>query len=145
MEPYLWGPSLWVFLHLLTMEYPDKPSNSDILIHSEFLNSLSKILPCQLCRDEFSKQIKSQPLNTVLGSKKTYIKFMFDVHNDVNKRNFKPAMDYDDFIKLYENLIKQNKFNPIEINNKSKQKDFIIALLLTSIIGYTCYKIYTKK
>ena len=50
----------------------------------------------------------------VLNSNETFIKWLFNVHNDVNKSNNKPIMEYDDFVKLYST-------NQNQINNTTQQ------------------------
>ena len=105
MEPKIWGPSTWIFLHLLSMSYPDKPNSEDIKAHISFLFAFSKILPCNICKEEFSKHLSENIMQEVLSSKEKYMRFLFNVHNDVNKRNNRPVLEYNQFILLYKTII----------------------------------------
>ena len=29
MDPKVWGPNAWIFLHSITMNYPKNPTNED--------------------------------------------------------------------------------------------------------------------
>lgn len=140
MEPKIWGPSAWVFLHLTSMSYPDNPSKDDIIRHKEFLHSFSKILPCNICRNHFQDNLRSTSIEDVLSSRENYIKFLHKVHNKVNKMNSKTELNYDEFIKLYQSIINLDSFNPILINNQNKKLKRILMLisilfLLSIIVG----------
>ena len=40
MLTYVWGPSLWHFLHTMSFNYPVKPSCEDKLLYMKFVKSL---------------------------------------------------------------------------------------------------------
>ena len=40
MEPNIWGPSAWIFLHTITLQYPEKPTDDDKKKYYVFFNSL---------------------------------------------------------------------------------------------------------
>ena len=140
MEPKIWGPSTWIFLHLLSMAYPDKPNPEDIKAHLTFLFALAKVLPCDICKDEFSKQLNSNIMQEVLSSKETYMKFLFNVHNDVNKRNNKPVLTYNQFIDVYKSIMDSNSFSPIDIKRQSKIYKYLLIAVVLSFASYIIYK-----
>ena len=107
IKPDLWGPHLWRFLHYLSLSYPSNPTDEEKEIMLNFLESLQEILPCEKCRYNFNKHLDNLDMN-VLNSNESFIKWLFNVHNDVNKSNNKPIMEYDDFVKLYSTQHNQN-------------------------------------
>ena len=47
MLTYVWGPSLWHFLHTMSFNYPVKPSPEDKKNYMDFMKSLKNTLPCK--------------------------------------------------------------------------------------------------
>ena len=113
IKPDLWGPHLWRFLHYLSLSYPSNPTDEEKEIMLNFLESLQEILPCEKCRYNFNKHLDNLDMNA-LNNNENFIKWLFNVHNDVNKSNNKPIMEYDDFVKLYST-------NQNQINNTTQQ------------------------
>ena len=133
MDPKIWGPSTWVFLHLTSMSYPDNPSNEDIQRHTEFLNAFSKILPCKVCRTHFEENLRNTPLEHVLSSKDSYMRYLHQVHNRVNRMSGKPELNFDNYIKTYQDIISLDTFNPIAIRNQNKNLKYILTGVLILI------------
>ena len=76
MQVNKWGPSGWTFLHTITFNYPEKPSDDDKLYYSQFFNLLSVTLPCKYCQASFKIYAKYIPITDFLddreGIRKTY-------------------------------------------------------------------------
>ena len=101
MKPEIWGPHAWMFLHSITLEYPDKPTEQEINDMYIFLTSLGNILPCKKCKYNFKSHLKKYPIsNDTLKNKKNLTKWLIDIHNCVNKMQNKKTLDYDEAIKL---------------------------------------------
>ena len=143
MKPAIWGPSAWIYLHLLTFNYPDNPNKQDISNHRIFLESFGKTLPCPKCKDNYNKHIKGFDINNALTSKVNFINFVWKLHNKVNKDTNKAEMMFNDFIKLYKNLIDNENLNVINNNETIKTLRKIILLLLIFIIGLIILFYYT--
>jgi hypothetical protein len=139
MDQMIWGPSMWITLHFISMCYPVKPTRTDIKIHSNFIKSLSDILPCNICKKHFSDILKNININEVLSSKETYMKFFHDVHNNVNIDNGRKSLDYNEFLQLYQEIIDTKHFNPIIIYKKNKIYRYTIiglTLIMSLLIIY---------
>ena len=39
MDPRIWGPPAWTFLHSVTLAYPDNPTETDRTNYKKFFNS----------------------------------------------------------------------------------------------------------
>lgn len=107
MKPNIWGPHAWIFLHSITLNYPDKPNTNDIKDMKNFIDSLGNILPCSKCNNNFKDHLKVHPITEdILKSKNKFIKWMIDIHNSINKLNKKRILTYEeglrDIIELYE-------------------------------------------
>lgn len=107
MKAEVWGPHAWILLHSITLEYPDNPSEDDKRNMSTFFHALGNVLPCYKCKVNFSNHLEQHPItDTVLKSKTSLVKWLIDVHNDVNKMNNKKTVTYEEgvesILRLYE-------------------------------------------
>ena len=146
MDPLIWGPTSWNFLHFITISYPDNPTQNDINNHKIFLKNLSNILPCSICKTHFNKHITESDLDKALSSKENYMILMWNIHNKVNNLNNRPIMKYNDFLNEYNNIIKYGNFNPIALYKKNKIYYYsllVVFIIITLLILY--YFISTKK
>ena len=136
MDPNIWGPHAWIFLHSITLAYPDNPTQEDINSHALFFNSLKGILPCQKCRDHYTKNLQELPVENNLYNKESLVKWLIEIHNRVNIVNDKKEYSYDEAINFYEKIYskKDKKF----INNK-----FLIIFFIILIVCLCIY--YLKK
>jgi hypothetical protein len=102
IDPTLWGPHGWRFMHYITMSYPKSPSEVDKNNMRNFFMSVKNVLPCETCRSHFSDQLQKNPLNNhALSSNDNLVKWLTDIHNDVNKLLGKKIVKYSDLKYLY--------------------------------------------
>ena len=113
IDPKIWGPGLWNFLHYITLSYPENPTVIEKSYMQNFFTSLTNIIPCEKCRQNFASYLKITPLDdSILCSNYNLVKWLFDIHNKVNVSTNKHELSYDDFIKLYStNSNKNNNYN----------------------------------
>ncbi len=133
MEPKIWGPSAWIFLHSVTLNYPNNPTPQDKEDYRIFFDSLQHILPCPTCKEHYAKNIRSNPIN--LKDRTSLINWLIDIHNQVNIYNSKPKLSYQEVYDIYDKLYNQN--NVLNLND-NKIKICIVVLILT-IIGIFLY------
>lgn len=94
----VWGPIVWKYLHLMSFLYPDKPTPEDKAKAQAMLQAVAANLPCDSCRDHFSKYTKTAPLDSRATFSESLVKF----HNEVNVRLKKPTKSYTEVKALYE-------------------------------------------
>lgn len=126
MEPNVWGKHAWIFLHSVTMNYPDNPTNDDRKNYKNFFENLRFILPCEVCKKHYSKHIQSKPIEHALHSKKKLVEWLIEVHNQVNISLNKPTMSYDQVIDLYKKIYNNSTYSE-KINIKSNNDDHIVV------------------
>lgn len=138
INPLLWGQHLWKFMHYLTLSYPDNPNIDEQNKFKNFFMMIGQYLPCEKCRVNYKTNIQTLPLtDSILSSRNNLIKWLFDLHNIVNKETGKTQLTYD-------------KFNDIYINNKQEESDnnnniqykygMLIILAVILIILFFIYK-----
>lgn len=90
MQPSVWGPPLWFFLHTISLNYPPEPTREQQVQYYRFFVSLGDVLPCKHCRESYATWIEQLDLN-VFRSRATLAKWVYDLHNTVNIKLGKPA------------------------------------------------------
>lgn len=126
MRPEIWGNHAWILLHSITLDYPENPTNNDKTNILNFINSLQYVLPCEKCRVHFQNHLKNNNLtNDILSSKKKFINWMIDIHNQVNKSTGKKILSHDEAL---------NKILDLYNNDKSIYSGYYIILCFIIIV-----------
>lgn len=135
MKPETWGPCAWLFLHSITLNYPNNPTIEDQTNMTNFIMSLKHVIPCHKCKINFANHLKNKPLTKeVLSSKETLTKWLIDIHNEVNKMNGKKVLSYDDALKeIYYKLDGGVNYLVIFL---------AIFVLVVLVIGFYLWKIW---
>ena len=128
MDPNIWGPHAWQFLHSITLSYPDNPSESDRENHSQFFNMLKDILPCEKCRIHYAQNLQTYPIENYLESKESLFRWLVDIHNRVNVDNGKREYSYDEVTELYEKMYNKSD-KGLFISNQWLYVIFVFLLL----------------
>ena len=144
MDSSIWGPSLWNSLHLITLNYPEKPSYAVRKQYYDFFNNLRYIIPCIYCRKNYIEHLNEIPLEPHLDSRQLLVKWLIDIHNLVNKSLNKPEKSFSNINELYSDIYKRLKSKKI-IESESYikiSKTKIILTILIIIILYYSIKYY---
>ncbi len=91
-----WGGPIWSSLHTLTLLYPNKPTEDDKTTFSLHCETLTKMIPCKICKEHF--KVRTKDLKKFLNSKDDLFRYFVDVHNDVNRSLKKPEMSYEEAV-----------------------------------------------
>jgi hypothetical protein len=123
IDPTIWGPHLWKFMHYLTLAYPDNPTEDDKNNLYNFFDSIKEVLPCEKCRYNFKSHLDATPLSEeILEDNVEVIKWLFNLHNKVNESLKKPLLSYDDFIRDYTITSKKDIIPTTTTNNINPDK-----------------------
>ena len=136
MDPKVWGPHGWQFLHSITLAYPDNPTLEDKNNHAQFFNGIQNILPCQRCRDHYTLSLQELPVEQHLENKESLFRWLVDIHNRVNVKNNKREYSYDEVTKLYEKMYGKSVGSKL-IGNKWLFIFLIVLLIILGIYHYS--------
>lgn len=128
MNPEIWGPHAWMFLHTITLNYPENPSYQDKQTHRLFFESLQDVIPCPKCKQHYKQNLIDYPIQ--LNSKKELISWLINIHNQVNLKNNKRKYSYEEVNHIYNDL-----YNSVNYTN--------IYLFITLLICIFIY-VYNK-
>ena len=132
----VWGPSAWTFLHTITYNYPENPSDNDKKNYHNFFDSLQHVLPCDKCKGHYKQNIQKYDLNNSLDNREDLVKWLIDLHNDVNRDNGKKVWSYSEVYNKYDNLHNSNLVNKMII---------FVILCIVLVLIFFLYKTYGKK
>jgi len=55
----VWGPSAWTFLHTITFNYPEDPTEDDKRKYYNFFMNIKDVLPCKNVKHIIRKIFKN--------------------------------------------------------------------------------------
>lgn len=127
MMTTVWGPSVWMFLHTMSFNYPIEPSEEEKTDYRNFVLSLQKVLPCKYCRMNLVKNFKDLPLTMdSMKNRESFSRYIYNLHELVNRMLKKKSnLTYDDVRERYEHFrarcTKDLKEKKKLIKNKTKK------------------------
>ena len=141
LDPKIWGPHYWFFLHTIAMTYPIHPNAVTKKKYYEFVQNIPLFIPVENISGEFSKLIDKYPVVPYLDNRESFIRWMWFIHNKINQKLEKPQITLNEFyLKYYEEYKHENTKN-IEFN-KLKEKLIYISVIL--FIIFIIYYFYDK-
>lgn len=146
MIPAIWGKHAWNFIHLVTMEYPENPTEKDMRDYYNFIYSLKDVLPCSTCRNNLATNLQKHPLTyESLSSRANFVKWAIDLHNIVNIHTKKPILSYDQAMDEINKLM-NGVTGPVEKNKSGfSLQTLAIAIFVVIIICILIFLLVKKK
>ena len=135
MIPEIWGPHGWIFLHTITLNYPENPTKEDKFYHKELFNNLKYTLPCKKCANHYALNLVKYPLEPALESRSKFVNWLIDIHNEVNKKNGKRVYSYEEVYKIYSDMY--------DVKKKTNNLNLILIIIISLIIIYFLYNKYS--
>ena len=91
------GPCTWKAMHSVAFSYardPFSPTPQEHKAAVDFFGSMAELIPCHMCRKHYKDYIREHPIKA--DNRDELAKWVFDLHNDVNRRTNKPRRNIDD-------------------------------------------------
>jgi hypothetical protein len=132
LDPNIWGPKYWFFLHTVAMSYPHRPNDVTKKKYYELIQNMPLFIPVESIGNDFSKLLELYPVTAYLDSRESFIKWLHFIHNKINEKLEKPKITIDDFyVKYYE----EYKPKDIQIKEYHRWREKIIYIMV--IFGAT--------
>lgn len=104
MQSAIFGPMFWAQIHLVSFNYPVKPTKADKTAYRQWLLSLGKVLPCRYCRENFAKNLRSARFSeSCFASRHAFSHFCYRLHDAVNRMLGKTSPTFEQVRHYYEN------------------------------------------
>lgn len=141
LDPNVWGPKYWFFLHTIAMTYPHHPNEVTKKKYYEFIQNLPLFIPIESMGNDFSKLLDEYPVTSYLDSRESFIRWMHFIHNKINEKLEKPKISLNEFyIKYYEEYKPKN----VKMREQYKWREKIIyTLVMLGATGIILY-LYNK-
>ena len=131
MNPKIWGPHAWFFLHTICLNYPDKPTKNDKNIYKNFFVNLQNIIPCEKCKKHYNSNLKKHNINTSLNCKKDLLQWCVNIQNELRMCNKQKPFTLNEVLCYYNRKYSNNTINIDKI--------YIYIIIFISIIFIIFY------
>ena len=141
LDPKVWGPHYWFFLHTLAMTYPHHPNTVTKKKYYEFIQNLPLFLPVEEISGEFSKLIDKYPITPYLDNRDSFVRWMHFIHNKINEKLEKPQITLNEFFLQYYDEYKSQDEKSAQYY-KIREKVIYLGIILG--ISGAIYYLYDK-
>ena len=141
LDPKVWGPHYWFFLHTLAMTYPHHPNTVTKKKYYEFIQNLPLFIPVEEISGEVSKLIDKYPVAPYLDNRDSFVRWMHFIHNKINEKLEKPKITLNEFYFRY-----YEEYKPKDIKMKEHyrwREKLIYTLVVMGATGLIVY-LYNK-
>lgn len=139
LDPHVWGPHYWFFLHTLAISYPIKPNDVTKKKYYTFIHNLPLFIPVNEIGNSFSKMLDKYPVKPYLDSRKSFIKWMHFIHNKINILCNKDEITLDEAMEQYYNNYKPKQNKNIEEKKQREKLIFMGIMFLLIVISIYFY------
>jgi hypothetical protein len=141
LDPKVWGPHYWFFLHTVAMCYPHRPNTITKKKYYEFIHNIPMFIPVETMATYFSQLLDQYPVSPYLDSRDAFIRWMHFIHNKINQRLEKPNISPS---KFYEHYYEQYKPNDLKMREYYKMRSKIIYFIIIAIFIGVIFYLYNE-
>jgi hypothetical protein len=137
LNPSVWGPHYWFFLHTIAISYPSSPNAITKKKYYDFFHTLPLFIPTSEISKEFELLLVKYPVSVYLGSKEQLVQWVHFIHNQINEKLETPTITMDEFYVQYFSAYKDTSGDALNYI-KWKCRGAYIGLMLF-IVGLIYY------
>jgi len=141
LDPKVWGPHYWFFLHTVSMSYPYFPNAVTKKKYYELIQNIPLFIPVEEISGYFTKLLDEYPVAPYLDSRETFVRWTHFIHNKINEVLEKPKISLNQFyIDYYE------KYKP-KIQKQAEYyrwREKAIYFVITGLLIGSVYYLYDK-
>ena len=139
LDPKVWGPHYWFFLHTMALSYPIAPNEVMRKKYYDFIQNLPLFLPIPEIGNEFSKIIDRYPVTPYLDSRQSFVKWMHFIHNKINISLDLPEKTMEETMTEYYELYKPKAVKDAEERKRREKLIFLVGIIIIMIISIYLY------
>lgn len=141
LDPDIWGPHFWFFLHTIAFIYPHHPNSSTKRKYYDLMHNLPLFLPNQSIGKYFSNLLDEYPVTAYLDSRESFVRWIHFIHNKINKKVEKPTISLNEF---YYRYYEEYKPKDLKLKEYYRWKEKIIYFILLLLIVLFIVIFYKK-
>jgi len=139
LDPKVWGPHYWFFLHTISVTYPHHPNAVTKKKYYDLIQNFHIFLPIDKIANEFSELLEQYPITPYLDNRESFVRWTWFIHNKINEKLEKPKITLEEFYKQY-----YENYKPKDVKYREfyKLRAKIIYLLIILLIAGLIYYFY---
>jgi len=139
LNPEVWGPHYWFFMHTVAYSYPESPNNITKRKYYDLITNMPLFIPDADMGNKFAQMLDKYPVSPYLDSRESFMKWIHFIHNKVNEMLGKENMPYLKGLETYENAYKPKQifiYEKLRLHKKYVQLVFILIFLICIYLYY---------
>jgi len=139
LDPAVWGPHYWFFLHTLAITYPHFPNAVTKKKYYEFIQNIPLFMPMEKISGQFSRLLDQYPITPYLDNRDSFVRWTHFIHNKINEQLEKPKISLEQFYAQYYELYKPKGQKYLEFY---RWREKILYICLTCLLIGLIYYFY---
>ena len=132
IDPEIWGPHYWGFLHTIAFCYPNYPTTITKKKYYEFIHNLPLFIPTESISKHFSNLLDKYPVTPYLDNRDSFVRWTHFIHNKINVKLGKKELSLPMSLDKYRAEYKPKPF--IFSDRINMRKHYIHAVLILSLL-----------
>lgn len=141
LDPTIWGPHFWFFLHTIAMTYPNHPNEVNKKKYYDLIQNFYLFIPVEKTSSDFKRLIDDYPITPYLDNRESFVRWIWFIHNKINQKLEKPEITLKQFYKQYRDGYKSNNVKLLEYY-KFREKILYCGVIL--FLSGSIYYLYDK-
>ncbi len=141
LDPKVFGPHYWFFLHTISLNYPKYPNAVTKKKYYDFIQNLPLFIPIEKHATDFSKLLDEYPVSPYLDSRDSFVRWMHFIHNKINEKLEKRKITLSEFYVQYYEAYKPKE---VKFSEYYRLREKAIYLGFISLVGSSIYYLYDK-
>lgn len=138
LDPNVWGPHYWSFLHHIAWTYPKNPNKITKRKYYDLIQNMPLFIPNEEIGNKFSKMIDAHPVTPYLDSRDSFIRWVHYIHNKVNIFVGKKEISFLESLEKFKAEYKPKSVSLSEKIHMNRKYIYIFLIFLFLFLIY-CY------
>ena len=140
MDPTVWGPHYWMFLHTVAAHYPKHPNAITKKVHYRLFHNFQEFIPHRQIAANYTKLIDAYPVTPYLDSRERLVEWVNFIHNQINALTGKPKVTLQQHREQMRELYLSNKRR---WNRYVRNNFLIVSFMFIVMIAAAVYYAYS--
>lgn len=139
LNPNVWGPHYWFFMHTVAYAYPESPNNITKRKYYDLIMNMPLFIPDAEMGNRFAQMLDKYPPSPYLDCRESFMRWVHFIHNKVNAQLGKEDIPYLNSLEIYEGAYKPQPvylYEKLKLHRKYVQMVFILAFIICIYIYY---------
>jgi hypothetical protein len=139
LNPEVWGPHYWFFMHTVAYAYPESPNNITKRKYYDLIVNMPLFIPDAEMGNKFAQMLDKYPPSPYLDSRESFMRWIHFIHNKVNEMLGKEDIPYLKSLEIYENQYKPKQvhlYEKLRLHRKYVQLVFILVFIACIYMYY---------